>query len=69
MLKELADAMDNGSFTPGNALWNKAKQVFGDATPTNSETLRQAVAGEQDRALHGTSTIPGREEILKNMLE
>lgn len=66
-LKEIAAAMDSGNFQPGNALFNKAREIFGSAVPTNYEGLRQAVAGEQDQALHGTSTIEGRNAILATM--
>ena len=66
-LGEISKALDNGSFQPGNALWNKAKTMFGGAAPTDYEGLRQAVAGEMDAALHGTSTIPGRNEIAATM--
>ena len=66
-LGEIAKAMDNGTFQPGNELWNRATTIFGGAPPTNYEGLRQAVAGEMDSALHGTSTIPGREAIAATM--
>ena len=66
-LGEIAKALDNGTFQPGNAIWNKAKTMFGAAAPTDYEGLRQAVAGEMDAALHGTSTIPGRNEIAATM--
>jgi hypothetical protein len=66
-LGEISKALDNGTFQPGNALWNKAKTMFGAAAPTDYEGLRQAVAGEMDAALHGTSTIPGRNEIAATM--
>lgn len=66
-LGEIAKALDNGSFQPGNALYNKAKTMFGGAVPTDYESLRQAVSGEMDAALHGTSTIPGREAIAATM--
>lgn len=66
-LGDIAKGMDNGSFQPGNDLWNRAKTMFGGAMPMNYEGLRQAVAGEMDAALHGTSTIPGREAIAATM--
>lgn len=62
-LGEIAKALDNGTFQPGNALYNQAKTMFGGSVPTSYEALRQAVAGEMDAALHGTSTIPGRDAI------
>ena len=67
MLKQLADALDNGSFRPGNALDNAFKTMFGKSAPSNYAALRAAVAGEMDRGLHGTSTIEGRQEILDTM--
>jgi hypothetical protein len=62
-LSEVAKAMGNGSFRPGNDLWNRAATMFGGTPPTNFAALREAVAGELDKGLHGTSTIPGREAI------
>ena len=62
-LGEISKAMDNGSFQPGNALYNAVATQLGSTPPTNYEGLRQAVAGEMDAALHGTSTIPGRADI------
>jgi hypothetical protein len=66
-LGEIAKDMDNGSFQPFNAVWNRASTMLGGSAPTNYEGLRQAVAGEMDAALHGTSTIPGREAIAATM--
>ena len=66
-LGEIAKAMDNGTFKPGNEVWNRAVTMFGGTPPTNYEGLRQALAGEMDQGLHGTSTIPGREAILETM--
>jgi len=66
-LGDLAKSMDNGSFQPGNALYNRAATMFGGSAPTNVEGLRQAVAGEMDQALHGTSTIEGRNAILSTI--
>jgi hypothetical protein len=66
-LADLAKAMDNGSFQPGNELYNRVSTMLGAPAPTNYEGLRQAVAGEMDAALHGTSTIPGRDAIAATM--
>jgi hypothetical protein len=62
-LGEISKAMDNESFQPGNAMYNALATQLGAAPPNNYEGLRQAVAGEMDAALHGTSTIPGRADI------
>ena len=66
-LADLAKAMDNGPVQPGNEIWNRAATMFGGSAPTNYEGLRQAVAGEMDAALHGTSTIEGRQAIAATM--
>ena len=66
-LGELAKAMDNGSLKVGNTLYNYVSSQLGGAAPTNYEGLRQAVAGEMDAALHGSSTIPGRDAIAATM--
>jgi hypothetical protein len=55
-LSEVAKAMQNGSFRPGNELFNKVKTIFGNATPTNFEGLKSAVAGEMANALKGSAT-------------
>lgn len=66
-LGDLAKAMDNGPVQPGNEILNRVSTMFGGSAPTNYEGLRQAVAGEMDAALHGTSTIPGRDAIAATM--
>ena len=62
-LEDIAKSLDNGTLQPGNALWNSFVNTFGAAPPTNYEGLRQALAGEMDQALHGTSTIEGRQAV------
>lgn len=66
-LQDLAAALDNGDVTLINNASAKVAQFFGDAAPTNYEGLRQALAGEMDQALHGTSTIEGRNAILATL--
>lgn len=53
---QVADAMGNGSFQPGNQLWNSVKAMFGDSAPTNFAGLKAAVSGELASALKGSAT-------------
>ena len=55
-LGDTAEALKNGSFTPGNELFNYFKDKFGSAATTNFGLLRDAVAGEMASALKGTAT-------------
>lgn len=53
---DAADALKNGSFRPGNAVFNSLSQTFGNSAPTNFSGLKTAVAGELASALKGTAT-------------
>jgi hypothetical protein len=55
-LADTADALKNGSFTPGNEMYQYFKDKFGSATTTNFGLLKDAVAGEMAAALKGTAT-------------
>jgi len=57
-LGDAATALNNGSFTPANGVYQKFKQMFGSAAPTNFEGLRAAVSGEMANALKGVATDP-----------
>lgn len=57
-LGEAAKALGNGSFTPGNAVYNSIRETFGSSAPTNFEGLKEAVAGELARGLTGNATVP-----------
>lgn len=43
---DVANALDNGSFRPGNEAWNWVKKTFGDSAPTNFEGIRTIMSGE-----------------------
>jgi hypothetical protein len=53
---EAAQAMENGQFTPGNAIYNKISTILGQPAPTSFEAIKNAVAGEQAAALKGNAT-------------
>jgi hypothetical protein len=55
-LSEAAKGLDNGSFRPGNQLWNSVKTMFGASAPTTFEGIRDAVASEMASALKGNAT-------------
>jgi hypothetical protein len=66
-LNDVAAAMSNGSFVPGNQLWNRVRSTFGSAAPTNFESLKSAVAGEMANALKGNATDPEIKAISNNL--
>lgn len=53
---EAAKAQANGSFTPGNAIYNKYAQMFGGSKPVTLQTIGNALAGEAASALKGNAT-------------
>lgn len=61
-LYEAAKALANGNFTPGNAAYQRVRELFGSSAPTTFDTIKTAVASEQANALKGSATDP---EIAK----
>ena len=51
-----AEALRNGTFRPGNALYNHVRTMLGKSGPITFETIKNAVAGEQANALKGNAT-------------
>lgn len=43
---DVAKALDNGNFRPGNQAFNWLKATFGDSAPTNFEGIRSIMSGE-----------------------
>jgi hypothetical protein len=43
---DVAKALDNGNFRPGNEAYNWLKATFGDSAPTNFEGIRSIMSGE-----------------------
>src|SRR6185295_17836360 len=43
---DVAKALDNGSFQPGNQVFNWFKTTFGNSAPTNFEGIKQIMSGE-----------------------
>jgi hypothetical protein len=68
-LNKLAAALDNGDTPAINAMVNYIKRQTGDATVTNYDTAKQAVASELVKAVTGVAgALADREEAAKNML-
>ncbi len=55
-LAEAGKAMANGSFVPGNQVYNTIRSMFGSNAPTNFESLKAAVSSEMAQALKGVAT-------------
>jgi len=55
-LAEAGEALQNGSFVPGNEAYNWLKDRFGSEKVTNFGLLKDAVAGEMAAALKGNAT-------------
>lgn len=65
---ETARALKNGSFVPGNRIYNEVAQVFGSAPPTNAALVGRFFAGETSKV--ATGGVPAEGEIngiLKNL--
>lgn len=57
-LADAATAMQNGSFVPGNQLYNSVSTMFGGTAPTNFDAMKTVVAGEMAAAMKGNATDP-----------
>jgi hypothetical protein len=64
---DAAGAMANGSFVPGNAVWNRITSAFGATAPTNFAALKSAVSGEMASALKGNATDPEIANVAKSI--
>ena len=55
-LQQAASALGNGSFQPGNQLFQYVQTKLGATPPTNFEGIKSAVSGEMAQALKGNAT-------------
>lgn len=58
---QTAEALKNGSFVPGNAIYNKVATMFGAAPPTNAALVARFLAGETGKV--ATGGVPAEGEI------
>jgi hypothetical protein len=57
-LADAATALQNGSFVPGNQLFNSISTMLGHTAPTNFNGMKIVVAGEMAAAMKGNATDP-----------
>ena len=50
---DVVDALNNGSFTPGNAIYRKFSDTFGQPAGTDFNTVRNMIAGEFAKVAQG----------------
>lgn len=55
-LQQAASALGNGSFQPGNQVFQYVQTKLGATPPTNFEGIKSAVSGEMAQALKGNAT-------------
>lgn len=67
LYQEVAKALNNGSFVPGNAVYNSVAQAFGKAPPTNANLVAQFLAGETAKAAGGTQAEGEINRILGSL--
>ncbi len=66
-LADAATAMNNGSFVPGNQLYNAVSTMFGGTAPTDFNGMKTVVAGEMASAMKGVATDPEIEQFNKSV--
>ena len=54
LYQDVANSLKNGTFTPGNAVYNSVAQAFGSSPPTNANLVAQFLAGETAKAAGGS---------------
>lgn len=68
LYQETAQALKNGTFKPGNAVYNEVKQAFGAEPPTDAKLVAQFFASETGKLATGGVPAEGEiKQILDNM--
>jgi hypothetical protein len=68
LFQQTADALKNGTFKPGNAVYNAVASTFGSAPPTQANLVAQFLAGEAGKVAKGGVPAEGEiNGILKSM--
>ena len=65
LLYDMVDGLNNGSFTPGNQLYNTVKTTFGAAPAPNFNTVRDFVVSEAAKLAHGG--VPNESDITRSI--
>lgn len=61
LYQEVAESMKNGTWRPGNALWNTVATAFGKTPPTEANLVARFLAGET--ATVATGGVPAEGEV------
>jgi hypothetical protein len=61
LYQRVGEALKNGSFRPGNALYNEVSTLFGGPAPTNTALVARFLAGETGKV--ATGGVPAEGEI------
>ena len=65
LLYDMVDGLNNGSFRPGNQLYNSVKTTFGAAPATNFNSVRDFVVSEAAKIAHGG--VPNESDITRSI--
>jgi hypothetical protein len=65
---QTADALHNGRFTPGNAVYNTVSQMMGSPAPTNADLVARFLAGETAKLATGGAPAEGEVNGILNNL-
>lgn len=63
LLAQAGEALRNGSFKPGNSVYNTISTMMGSAAPNNYNLVAQFLAGEVGKV--STGGVPGEHEIKR----
>jgi hypothetical protein len=61
LMQQAGEALQNGSFRPGNAAYNAISQMFGSAAPSNANLVARFLAGEAGKV--ATGGVPAEGEV------
>lgn len=61
LYQQVGEALQNGSFRPGNEAWNRVRDLFGAAPPTDANLVARFLAGETGKV--ATGGVPGEQEV------
>jgi hypothetical protein len=65
LMYDLVDGLKNGSFVPGNALYNKVASTFGSAPIAKFNTVKDFLVSEAAKSAHGG--IPNESDVARSL--
>ena len=61
LYRQVAESLKNGTWRPGNAIYNRVAQIFGAAPPVEADLVARFLAGETGKV--ATGGVPGEGEV------